>query len=97
MSYVSKKTRIFREAGDIEVSLKHSDGRLKSYQSAVDPRAWCDSREDRRQYILELIRQGNGKVSKLCQKNSNFFLEPIGLIYWKIYSHRNYHRYTPCK
>lgn len=63
MSYVHKKDRVFREAGDTVVRAKHSDGRLKSYQSALDARAWCNSKEDRRQYILELIRQGNGKVS----------------------------------
>nr|XP_015836117.1 PREDICTED: uncharacterized protein LOC657573 isoform X2 [Tribolium castaneum] len=61
MSYVNKKIRVFKEAGDIEIHRKRSDGRMKTYTSATDARAWCDSTEDRRQHILDLVRQGDGK------------------------------------
>ncbi|XP_063918453.1 myosin-8-like [Zophobas morio] len=61
MSYVNKKIGAFREAGDIEVQLNRSDGRMKVYASATDARAWCDISEDRRQYILELVKRDYGK------------------------------------
>lgn len=62
-SYVNKKTRVFQDGGDApEVVRKRSEGRMKSYPSATDARAWCIINEDRRQHILELIRVGGGKV-----------------------------------
>ncbi|KAK4879351.1 hypothetical protein RN001_007497 [Aquatica leii] len=56
MSYVRHKSRAFRDAGDIpEVVRRRSEGRLKSYPSTEDARAWCDITDDRRQQILDYI------------------------------------------
>ena len=63
MSYVNKKLRAFHDVNHVEVRRKRSEGRMKTYISAIDARSWCGSKEDRRQHILDLIRQGDGKVS----------------------------------
>lgn len=59
-SYVNKKERAFREGH--ELLPRRSEGRMKTYPSATDARAWCDVTEDRRQHIIELIRQDISKV-----------------------------------
>lgn len=65
-SYVNKKSRVFKEAGDVQdVNRKRSEGRMKTYPSTTDARAWCIVNEDRRQHILELIKLGGGKVNQL--------------------------------
>lgn len=58
MSYVNKKTRVFRTEEDAagEVVRKRSESRLKTYGSAFDVRSWCIVNEDRRQHILELLK-----------------------------------------
>lgn len=57
-SYVNKKSRIFREAGEPQPLLpKRSEGRLKRYPSATDARAWTLENEERRQHILEILQQ----------------------------------------
>ncbi|XP_063918452.1 centrosomal protein of 83 kDa-like isoform X2 [Zophobas morio] len=61
MSYVNKKLRAFHDVNHVEVRRKRSEGRMKTYISAIDARSWCGSKEDRRQHILDLIRQGDGK------------------------------------
>ena len=90
MSYVNKKIGAFREAGDIEVQLNRSDGRMKVYASATDARAWCDISEDRRQYILELVKRDYGKVSPVHQKLHLIFL--VGFIFRKVRTRRGHHR-----
>lgn len=86
-SYVNKKIRVFKEAGDIEVIRKRSDGRMKTYTSATDARAWCDSTEERRQHILDLVRQGDGKVRQKFEKNNTKTkFSSIGFIFRKIYT-----------
>lgn len=60
-SFVNKKSRAFRDAGDNQLIPRRSEGRLKTYPSATDARAWCDETEERRQHIVDLIR---GNVAK---------------------------------
>lgn len=63
MSYVEKKTRLFNTIDEPpEMPRKRSDGRLKTYHSATDARAWSDITEEQRVYILDLVKQGSGKV-----------------------------------
>lgn len=63
MSYVAKKTRVFKGLDDPpEVLRKRSEGRMKTYPSATDTRAWAEESEDRRTHILDLIKEGGGKV-----------------------------------
>ncbi|XP_045470974.1 centrosomal protein of 290 kDa-like [Harmonia axyridis] len=62
-SYVNKKTRVFTSPGSTRVIQKRSESRLKSIRSATDNRAWTDCVEDRRQYILELIKTKAGGMS----------------------------------
>lgn len=65
-SYVNEKTRVFRDPCDtVEPGRKRSEGRMKTYPSATDARAWTIVNEDRRQHILELIQYGGGKVLPL--------------------------------
>lgn len=61
-SYLNRKTRAFREENDVEVAARRSEGRLKNYPSATDARAWGDDIEERRQYILDLIKKDVAKV-----------------------------------
>ncbi|KAK9888849.1 hypothetical protein WA026_001071 [Henosepilachna vigintioctopunctata] len=62
-SYVNKKSRVFTQPGSVKVIQKRSESRLKSAKSATDNRAWTDCVEDRRQYILELIKTKAGGLS----------------------------------
>lgn len=68
MTYASQKMRMFKNFDEVQLCWKRSDGRMKNYQSALDARAWCDSREDRKQYILDLVKRGDGKVCKDLRK-----------------------------
>ncbi|XP_031343759.1 nuclear anchorage protein 1-like [Photinus pyralis] len=64
MSYAGHKSRIFRDDGDIpEVIRRRSEGRLKSYPSTQDARAWTNDGEERRQQILDLINSDIQKCS----------------------------------
>nr|XP_023028951.1 stress response protein NST1-like [Leptinotarsa decemlineata] len=61
MSYVNKKTRVFRQLPeDAEVIHVRSEGRMKDYPSATDARAWSDNVEERRQHILEYQAKNKG-------------------------------------
>ncbi|KAJ8920804.1 hypothetical protein NQ315_004945 [Exocentrus adspersus] len=60
-TYIQKKGRLFLDRGDIKPERRRSEGRLKTYPSAIDVRAWCDIIEDRRQHILELVNKGREK------------------------------------
>lgn len=63
-SYVQKKSRVFKEAGEPQPLLpKRSEGRLKRYPSATDARAWTLENEDRRQHILEFLQQKGGGLN----------------------------------
>ncbi|XP_057651994.1 uncharacterized protein LOC130891355 [Diorhabda carinulata] len=53
MSYVNKRTRVFQNQNDLQIVRARSEGRMKTYQSAQDVRAWSDITEERRQYILD--------------------------------------------
>ncbi|CAH1109657.1 unnamed protein product [Psylliodes chrysocephalus] len=54
MTYLNRKLRVFLEVKDkTSLSLVRSEGRLKSYSSTLDTRAWCQIVEDRRQSFLE--------------------------------------------
>lgn len=61
-SYINKKQRLFRAAGDNELLKKRSDARMKTYDSCTDNRAWKIEDEERRQHILELVKQRTKKV-----------------------------------
>lgn len=61
-SYVNKKDRAFRDANTLDLNPRRSEGRLKTYPSATDARAWCDETEERRQYIIDLIKKDIAKV-----------------------------------
>lgn len=75
MSYVGKKTRLFNTIEEPpELPRKHSDGRLKSYNSATDTRAWSDISQEQRDYILDLVRRGDGKVTFIFQSTSIKFI-----------------------
>lgn len=66
-SYVHKKQRAFRDVNTAELLPRRSEGRMKTYPSATDARAWCDETEERRQHIIELIRKDISKVERaLC-------------------------------
>lgn len=63
MSYVAHKARVFRDAGDLpDVVRKRSEGRMKTYPSATDARAWGVDGEDRRQHLLDLVKADHEKV-----------------------------------
>lgn len=68
-TYVHKKQRAFRDANNVELLPRRSEGRMKTYPSATDARAWCDETEERRQHIIELIRRDIKKVRHYCQSN----------------------------
>ncbi|KAJ8970174.1 hypothetical protein NQ317_016647 [Molorchus minor] len=53
MSYINKKTKIFKEGPETLIVPSRSEARIKNYMSATDARAWCDIVEQRRQHILE--------------------------------------------
>ncbi|CAG9862748.1 unnamed protein product [Phyllotreta striolata] len=55
MTYLSNKVRAFLESADDQpaVTSTRSEGRMKSYTSTNDLRAWSQASEDRRQHILE--------------------------------------------
>lgn len=71
MTYVHKKMRMFKKIDDVQFCWKRSDGRMKNYQSALDARAWCANLGDRRQYILDLVKRGDGKVCVDLKKFEN--------------------------
>lgn len=62
-SYVNKKQRAFNDANTPDLAPRRSEGRMKTYPSATDARAWSDENEERRQHIVELIRKD---ISKVC-------------------------------
>ncbi|XP_056647336.1 uncharacterized protein LOC130451999 [Diorhabda sublineata] len=53
MTYVNKRTRAFQNPNELQITRVRSEGRMKTYQSAQDLRAWSDITEERRQYILD--------------------------------------------
>lgn len=53
MTYVNKRTRAFQNQNELQLTRVRSEGRMKTYQSAQDLRAWSDITEERRQYILD--------------------------------------------
>lgn len=61
-SYVHKKDRAFRDANTLDLVPRRSEGRMKTYPSTTDARAWCDEIEERRQHIIDLIRKDISKV-----------------------------------
>ncbi|CAH1175728.1 unnamed protein product [Phaedon cochleariae] len=61
MTFVNRKTRLFMDRGDLKPERRRSESRLKTYPSAIDVRAWCDTVEDRRQHILELVTKEREK------------------------------------
>lgn len=63
-SYISKKDFVFLDAarGEPELARKRSDARMKTYGSATDARAWSTPDEERRKYILDLMRCPHKKV-----------------------------------
>lgn len=76
-SYVQKKSRVFKEAGEPQPLLpKRSEGRLKRYPSATDARAWTLENEDRRQHILEFLQQKGG-VSNTNTYYINFYKKKL--------------------
>lgn len=75
MSYINRKGKLFNVSGDGELVKKRSDGRMKTYRSATDARAWCNDSEERRQYILECVsRREQGKVSSLIYHLSKIII-----------------------
>lgn len=61
MSYAYNKDRIFRAkpSGDekAEVTRKRSEGRMKTYDSCTDNRAWSIDEEEKRKYLLDLVKK----------------------------------------
>ncbi|XP_072389008.1 uncharacterized protein [Diabrotica undecimpunctata] len=53
MSYITKGSRIFESSSYLEPPRLRSEGRMKTYSSATDLRAWSDVVEERRQHILD--------------------------------------------
>lgn len=73
MSFVAHKSLAFRDVGDVPLVIrKRSEGRLKTYPSVADARAWCVDTDDRRQHILDLIR-ANHEVFALKILCGKFF------------------------
>lgn len=63
-SYVAKKERVFLEA-EPQLAKKRSEGRMKSIGSTIDARVWSEADEERRQYILDLVKGPVGKQVNL--------------------------------
>lgn len=62
-TFISKKDRVFYdccECGEPELIRKRSDGRMKTYESATDTRVWATKDEDRRNYIVDLVKGQRG-------------------------------------
>ncbi|XP_050309863.1 myosin heavy chain, clone 203-like [Anthonomus grandis grandis] len=55
-SFVQKRNRMWTERPEyVRPIRRRSESRLKTYPSATDVRTWCDTVEDRRQHIIELM------------------------------------------
>lgn len=84
-----------------QVARKRSEGRMKTYPSATDARAWSDETEERRQHIIDLIKQDMAKVCShsYIYMNSYFcyYLYILGGKLRKIRTYRCYHRHITCK
>uniref|UniRef100_A0A6P7FWM8 Uncharacterized protein LOC114333528 n=1 Tax=Diabrotica virgifera virgifera TaxID=50390 RepID=A0A6P7FWM8_DIAVI len=59
MSYIAKGPRIFRNSSNLEPPRLRSEGRMKTYSSATDLRAWSFVVEERRQHILDYEAKGS--------------------------------------
>lgn len=58
-TFADKNIRIFRTRSKEQLARlkrKRSDGRLKSFCSATDNRAWRDKEDERKRHILELFK-----------------------------------------
>lgn len=80
MSYINRKMRLFKRVNGSQLEPRRSEARLKTYQSAIDVRAWCGVVDDRRRHILELVTKSKEKARNfyftfliLCFIKSVFF------------------------
>lgn len=76
-TFLARKEKVFIDYGDCcdcgepELARKRSDGRMKTYGSATDARVWATRDDDRRNYILDIIKGPKYRVSQV--KRSPFF------------------------